>query len=62
MISRNPPTAIVNTIEVMKLKKPDMVKENQQYFDMMGDAILRMSHQIDEVLGFVKPENQKERL
>ena len=56
---RNPLTAIVNAIEVMKLKKPEMVKENQQYFDMMGDAILRMNHQVDEVLGFVKTREPK---
>ena len=51
---RNPLTTIKNSIEILKLKKPDMVKENQQYFDMMYDATVRMNHQIDEVLGFVK--------
>lgn len=51
---RNPLTAIKNSIEVLKLKKPEMVRENQQYFDMMNDAVIRINHQIDEVLGFVK--------
>jgi signal transduction histidine kinase len=51
---RNPLTTIKNSIEILKIKKPDMVKENQQYFDMMYDAAARMNHQIDEVLGFVK--------
>ena len=59
---RNPLTAIVNAIEVMKLKKPEMVKENQQYFDMMEDAILRMNHQVDEVLGFVKTREPKREI
>lgn len=36
-----------------------MVKENKQYFDMMEDAILRMNHQVDEVLGFVKTREPK---
>jgi len=51
---RNPLTTIKNSIEILEIKKPDMVKENQQYFDMMSDAATRMNHQIDEVLGFVK--------
>jgi len=51
---RNPLTTIKNSIEILKIKKPDVVKDNQQYFDMMYDAAARMNHQIDEVLGFVK--------
>ena len=50
---RNPLTIIKNSIEILKLKKL-VVKENQQYFDMMDEAASRMNHQIDEVLGFVK--------
>jgi signal transduction histidine kinase len=51
---RNPLTTIKNSIEILKIKKPEIVKDNQQYFDMMHDAASRMNHQIDEVLGFVK--------
>ena len=51
---RNPLTTIKNSIEILKKKKPEMVKENQQYFDMMYDATMRINHQIDEVLGFIK--------
>lgn len=39
-----------------------MVKENQQYFDMIRDAILRMNHQVDEVLGFVKTREPKREI
>jgi signal transduction histidine kinase len=51
---RNPLTTIKNSIEILKIKKPEIIKDNQQYFDMMHDAASRMNHQIDEVLGFVK--------
>lgn len=51
---RNPLSALKMVIEIMKKKNPDVVKENQKYFDMMQNAILRMTHQIDEVLGFIK--------
>ncbi|MBL7014766.1 MAG: ATP-binding protein [Nitrosopumilus sp.] len=51
---RNPLTTIKNSIEILKIKKPEIVKDNQQYFDMMHDAASRINHQIDEVLGFVK--------
>lgn len=51
---RNPLTAIKNAIEIMKMKNPEKIKENQRYFDMIQDAVTRMNHQIDEVLGFVK--------
>jgi len=51
---RNPLTVIKNSIEILKSKKPEVVKENQRYFNMMDEAASRMNHQIDEVLGFVK--------
>ncbi|WP_428326319.1 ATP-binding protein [Nitrosopumilus sp.] len=51
---RNPLTAIKNAIVIMKMKNPGKIKENQQYFDMIQDAVTRMNHQIDEVLAFVK--------
>ena len=38
----------------MKMKDPEKIKENQQYFDMIQDGVARMNHQIDEVLTFVK--------
>jgi len=58
---RNPLTTIKNSIEVLKIRKPDIVKENKQYFDMMYDATLRMNHQIDEVLGFVKVKDPEKK-
>ena len=58
---RNPLTAIKNAIAVMKIKNPERIKENQQYFDMIQDGVTRMNHQIDEVLAFVKAkEPEKE--
>ena len=51
---RNPLTTIKNAVAVMKMKNPEKVKENQQYFDMIQDGVTRMNHQIDEVLAFVK--------
>ena len=59
---RNPLTTIKNSIEIMKMKNPEKIKENQQYFDMIQDAVTRMNHQIDEVLGFVKAKEPRKRL
>lgn len=56
---RNPLNSLKMAIEILKTKKPEMVKENQEYFDMMQHAVLRMNHQIDEVLGFIKKSPPK---
>ena len=50
---RNPLTVINTSLEIMKKKNP-VVKNNMYYFDRIQDAALRMNHQIDEVLSFVK--------
>lgn len=51
---RNPLTTIKNAVAIMKMKNPEKIKENQQYFDMIQDGVTRMNHQIDEVLAYVK--------
>ena len=51
---RNPLTTLKNSLEIMKVKNPKVVQEYKKYFDLMEEAVSRMNHQIDEVLGFVK--------
>ncbi|AJW71474.1 sensor histidine kinase [Nitrosopumilus adriaticus] len=56
---RNPLNSLKMAIDILKSKKPEMIKENQEYFDMMQHSVERMNHQIDEVLGFIKKHPPK---
>lgn len=56
---RNPLNSLKMAIDILKSKKPEMIKENQEYFDMMQHSVERMNHQIDEVLGFIKKSPPK---
>ena len=56
---RNPLNSLKMAIDILKTKKPEMIKENQEYFDMMQHSVERMNHQIDEVLGFIKKSPPK---
>lgn len=57
---RNPLSVIKNTINIMKVKYSD--NEKIEYFTRMERAISRISHQINEVLDYIKakPLNLKE--
>ncbi len=52
---RNPLNIIKNTISLMKLKNPAMVEDMQRYFDRLGRSVDRMTHQVEEVLDYVRP-------
>lgn len=52
---RNPLTVIKGTVEIIKAKNNESTSGfSQKQIEMMERAVLRMSHQIDDVLDFVK--------
>ncbi len=53
---RNPLSVIKNTIELIKIKNPDLPEKVLEDLYKLNRAILRMTHQIDDVLDFVKPK------
>ena len=52
---RNPLNVVKNTINLIRLKKPDLVNWLNEDFDRLGRSVDRMSYQIDEVLDYVRP-------
>ena len=57
---RNPLAVIKATFDVMKEQKKDQLsQENLEKFDRIELAIQRISHQIDHVLNFIKPQPAK---
>ena len=56
---RNPLSVIKNTIELVKMKIPDLPESVIEDLYRVNRAISRMTHQIDDVLDFVKPKPLK---
>ncbi|MEM3064633.1 MAG: ATP-binding protein [Candidatus Nitrosotenuis sp.] len=51
---RNPLSVIKNVCQIMKLQNPPTDEKTQEYFTKIEKAIQRMSHQIDDVLNFIR--------
>ncbi|MDE1769544.1 MAG: GHKL domain-containing protein [Thaumarchaeota archaeon] len=51
---RNPLSVIKNTMDIMSVKQNMKIEERLQYVTRFKRAVQRMSHQIDDVLDFVK--------
>lgn len=51
---RNPLTTIQNTVELLKMKNPDLIKENAEYFDNVDLAIKKINLEINGVLNHAK--------
>jgi len=56
---RNPLSTIKNTIEIMESKPKLRIEEKLQYYGRMRRAMNRMSHQVDDVLDFVRTTDLK---
>jgi signal transduction histidine kinase len=52
---RNPLSVIKNTVEIMETKPKPRIEERVIYFNRLHRAIDRISHQIEDVLDFVRP-------
>lgn len=51
---RNPLTVIKGTLDFIKIKNKNLTPEDIEKFDRIDTAIYRMTHQIDNVLDFIK--------
>lgn len=51
---QNPLTVIRNTIEILKLKNPDIDKKTKENYERIERAATKMSEQIRDVLNFVR--------
>ena len=51
---RNPLTTIQNSIELLKIKNPDIIKENTEYFDYIDVSINKINIEINGVLNHTK--------
>jgi len=56
---RNPLSTIKNTIEIMESKPKLKIEEKLQYYGRLRRAMNRMSHQVDDVLDFVRASELK---
>ncbi len=56
---RNPLSTIKNVIEVMETKPKLKIEEKLQYYGKLRRAMNRMSHQVDDVLDFVRTSELK---
>jgi signal transduction histidine kinase len=54
---RNPLSVIKNTVEIMEHKQRLSIEDRVVYFGRLHRAIDRISHQIEDVLDFVRPIN-----
>lgn len=53
---RNPLSIIKNSLEILKIRNQNNVDEkSKEILERIGRAIIRISHQVDDVLDFVKP-------
>lgn len=51
---RNPLTVIKVTIDIIKAKNKNLTEEDIEKFERINDAMYRITHQIDNVLDFIK--------
>src|SRR3989304_4060939 len=56
---RNPLSTIKNTIELMESKPKLKIEEKLQYYGKLRRAMNRMSHQVDDILDFVRTSELK---
>jgi PAS domain S-box-containing protein len=53
---RNPLTTMRTSLELLSVLDNQMVKKHNDVFKKINGAVIRMSHQIDEVMDYVKPK------
>ncbi|HWP78028.1 MAG TPA: ATP-binding protein [Candidatus Nitrosotenuis sp.] len=59
---RNPLSVIKNVCQIMKLQNPPTDEKTREYFAKMETSIQRMSHQIDDVLNFIRTTPLKKEI
>ncbi|MBI5146986.1 MAG: PAS domain S-box protein [Thaumarchaeota archaeon] len=53
---RNPLTVIKSTLQVLNVINDPALEKYSSYFQRIDKAVMRISHQVDEVLDYVKPK------
>ncbi|QLH08133.1 ATP-binding protein [Candidatus Nitrosotenuis sp. DW1] len=53
---RNPLSVIKGSLEIMHIKNPELYKKSLDDFDRINKSMIRIMHQVDNVLDFVKPK------
>ena len=53
---RNPLSILSNTISIIRIKNPDFEKNNKDKFERIDRSMKRITHQIDEVMEYVRPK------
>ncbi|MFN3654273.1 MAG: histidine kinase dimerization/phospho-acceptor domain-containing protein [Candidatus Nitrosotenuis sp.] len=59
---RNPLSVIKNVCQIMQLQNPPTDEKTREYFAKMETSIQRMSHQIDDVLNFIRTTPLKKEI
>jgi signal transduction histidine kinase len=59
---RNPLSVIKNICQIMKLQNPPTDEKTKEYFLKIETSIQRMSHQIDDVLNFIRTTPLKKQI
>lgn len=53
---RNPLSVIKGSLEIMHIKNPELYEKSLDDFDRINKSMIRIMHQVDNVLDFVKPK------
>lgn len=53
---RNPLSVIKGSLEIMHIKNPELYEKSHDDFDRINKSMIRIMHQVDNVLDFVKPK------
>lgn len=53
---RNPLTIIKSTLQILQIMDDPAIKKYTEYFHKLDRAVIRISHQVEEVLDYVKPK------
>jgi PAS domain S-box-containing protein len=53
---RNPLTVIKSTLQILQIMDDPALKKYAEYFHKLDRAVIRISHQVEEVLDYVKPK------
>ncbi len=56
---RNPLAIISNAVQILRMENNSEIEKYSQLFSKMENAIIRITHQIDDVLDYVRPHQLK---
>jgi two-component system sensor histidine kinase HydH len=54
---RNPLSVLKNSLELIRIKNPELYEKSQEDFAKINNSMTRIIHQVDNVLDFVKPKS-----